>query len=89
MQTVTLPEPTLPPIIQRVWLDERKIKRKVRQIARQIDRDYAGLNPHLVTVMKGGLFFLTDLARAMTFPTRWTFSPSPATDRNPSRARCA
>jgi hypoxanthine-guanine phosphoribosyltransferase len=45
VQTVTLPEPTLPPIIQRVWLDERKIKRKVRQIARQIDRDYAGLNP--------------------------------------------
>lgn len=68
MQTITLPEPTLPPIIQRVWLDERKIKRKARRIAQQIDRDYAGLNPHLVTVMKGGLFFLTDLARAMTIP---------------------
>ena len=68
MQTVTLPELTLPPIIQRVWLDERKIKRKVRRIAQQIDRDYAGLNPHLVTVMKGGLFFLTDLARAMAIP---------------------
>lgn len=68
MQTVTLPEPTLPPIIQRMWLDERKIKRKVRRIAQQIDRDHAGLNPHLVTVMKGGLFFLTDLARAMTIP---------------------
>lgn len=58
----------LPPIIERVWLDERQIRRKVRQIARQIARDYEGLVPHLVTVMKGGLFFLTDLARALRIP---------------------
>jgi hypothetical protein len=42
VQTVTLPEPTLPPIIQRVWLDERKIKRKVRRIAQQIDATTRG-----------------------------------------------
>jgi hypoxanthine phosphoribosyltransferase len=40
----------------------------VRQIARRIERDYEGLVPHLVTVMKGGLFFLTDLARALRIP---------------------
>ncbi|MDW8051406.1 MAG: hypoxanthine phosphoribosyltransferase [Armatimonadota bacterium] len=68
MEAATRVEPALPPIIQRVWLDERKIRRAVRRIARQIDRDYAGLMPHLVTIMKGGLFFLTDLARALTIP---------------------
>lgn len=61
-------EKGLPPIIERVWLDERQIRRKVRQLARQIERDYEGLVPHLVTVMKGGLFFLTDLARALRIP---------------------
>lgn len=60
--------PPLPPIIQRVWLTEKQIRRKVRSLARQIDRDYEGLVPHLVTIMKGGLFFLTDLARALTIP---------------------
>jgi hypoxanthine phosphoribosyltransferase len=89
VQTVTLPEPTLPPIIQRVWLDERKIKRKVRRIAQQIDRDYAGLNPHLVTVMKGGLFFLTDLARAMTTPHTLDFLAITSYGPQSQSARCA
>ena len=68
MKTAPTSQRALPPILQRVWLDERKIRRKVRRLARQIDRDYDGLVPHLVTVMKGGLFFLTDLARALTVP---------------------
>lgn len=70
MKGSTLPQtsPPLPPIIQRVWLTEKQIRRKVRSLARQIDRDYEGLVPHLVTIMKGGVFFMTDLARALTIP---------------------
>ncbi len=65
--TPDIPQP-IPPIIERVWLTPRQIRQKVRRIARCIERDYAGEVPHLVTVMKGGLFFLTDLARELRIP---------------------
>jgi hypoxanthine phosphoribosyltransferase len=79
----------LPPIIERVWLDERQIRRKVRQIARRIERDYEGLVPHLVTVMKGGLFFLTDLARALRIPHTLDFLAITSYGPDTHTARCA
>lgn len=57
-----------PEVIERVWLTPTQLRRRVRQLARQIERDYEALMPHLVTILKGGTFFLTDLARALTIP---------------------
>ncbi|MCW5932916.1 MAG: hypoxanthine phosphoribosyltransferase [Fimbriimonadia bacterium] len=60
--------PYQPDIVDRIWLPAEQIQQRVLDIAQQIERDYDGAMPHLVTVMKGGIFFMTDLARALTLP---------------------
>ena len=49
----------------KVLLSEEKIQARVREMGREIARDYAGREPHLVAVLKGACTFVTDLARAM------------------------
>ena len=56
------------PDIAQILIPPAKLRTRVKALGRQIMRDYAGRDLHLVTVMKGGLFFLTDLARAIERP---------------------
>src|SRR5687768_6750573 len=56
-----------------VVLTARQIRTGVRRLGRRISRDYAGHELRLVTVLKGGVFFMADLARAITIPTTIDF----------------
>lgn len=56
------------PPITRVLFTEEQIRVRVRDLAIEISRDYAGRDLLLVTVLKGGLYFLADLSRAITIP---------------------
>jgi len=47
----------------RVLITGAKIQSRIKEMARQIRKDFAGEPLHLVSVLKGGVFFLTDLAR--------------------------
>jgi hypoxanthine phosphoribosyltransferase len=49
----------------RVLITGGRIQRRIRELARQIRKDFAGEPLHLVSVLKGGVFFLTDLARSI------------------------
>lgn len=49
-------------------LTEAQIRGAVRELARQIDRDYADKRPLLVGVLKGCFVFLADLVREMSIP---------------------
>ena len=40
-----------------------RIQKRIRALAQEIRRDFPGEPLHLVSVLKGGVFFLTDLAR--------------------------
>lgn len=51
--------------IARVLITEREIQKRVAELGAQISRDYCGLNPLLVCVLKGGYVFLADLTRAL------------------------
>ena len=53
-----------------VIIDEAALQSKVRQLGAQITRDYAGRELTLVGVLKGSIFFLADLARAIDLPVR-------------------
>ena len=53
-----------------VIIDEGAIQSKVRELGAQISRDYAGRELTLVGVLKGAIFFLADLARAIDLPVR-------------------
>jgi len=54
--------------IARVLLTETQIQDRIRVLGADISRDYAGSTPLLVSVLKGALYFMADLSRAMTIP---------------------
>jgi hypoxanthine phosphoribosyltransferase len=54
--------------VQQILIPQAKLRSRVKAMGRKISRDYAGKQLHLVTILRGGLFFLTDLARAIDLP---------------------
>jgi hypoxanthine phosphoribosyltransferase len=49
----------------RVLISSEKIQARIRELGEQISRDYPAGPLHLICILKGACFFLTDLARAM------------------------
>jgi hypoxanthine phosphoribosyltransferase len=49
------------------------IRRRVEELGAEITRDYAGRSPVLVTVLKGGAIFLSDLIREIDLAVRVDF----------------
>jgi hypoxanthine phosphoribosyltransferase len=47
----------------RVLITGGRIQRRIHALAKEIRKDFPGEPLHLVSVLKGGVFFLTDLAR--------------------------
>ncbi|MCI9463540.1 MAG: hypoxanthine phosphoribosyltransferase [Lachnospiraceae bacterium] len=56
-----------------VLLSEEKINARIREIGEQISRDYAGKSVHLVCILKGGSFFMCELAKRITVPVSIDF----------------
>jgi len=55
--------------LEKVLLDEASIQRRVAALAREISEDYRGSGPPvLIGVLKGSLYFLADLSRALEMP---------------------
>jgi hypoxanthine phosphoribosyltransferase len=48
-----------------VHITEEQIRTRIKDLGAEITRDYAGLNPLLIGVLKGACFFLSDLLRAI------------------------
>ena len=69
----SLPVTRLAPPLKEVLLSETQIRRRVGELAAEISRDYAGADLLLVTVLKGGLYFLADLSRELTLPVAMDF----------------
>ena len=58
----------------RVLLDEETIARRVLELARQIDADFAGSEDLVaIGVLKGSVFFFTDLVKRLKTPLRIDF----------------
>ena len=49
----------------RVLIPAEKIQERIRELGAQISKDYPDGNLHMICILKGACFFLTDLARAM------------------------
>ena len=52
----------------RVLLTEEEVDKRIQEIGEQISKDYAGKQVHLVCVLKGGSFFMCELAKRITVP---------------------
>ena len=56
-----------------VLLSEEEVDAKIKAIGEQISKDYEGKQVHLVCVLKGGSFFMCELAKRITFPVSLDF----------------
>ncbi|MFQ8761993.1 MAG: phosphoribosyltransferase [Intestinimonas sp.] len=59
--------------IERVLFTEEALRTRVQELAGQIDRDYAGREPILISVLRGSFVFMADLVRSITFPCTLDF----------------
>jgi len=59
--------------IGEVLVQADDLQRRVRELGDEITRDYAGRQPLLVCVLKGAVFFLSDLMRAIDLPCEVDF----------------
>ncbi len=54
--------------IDHVLFSEEQLAQRVAEIAARIDKDYAGKEPLLVSVLRGSFVFMADLVRQITIP---------------------
>ena len=57
----------------RVLVSEEDVDRRIEELGKQISEDYAGKQVHLICVLKGGVFFLCELAKRITIPVSLDF----------------
>ncbi len=67
MSSAQLPE------IERVLFTEEQIQERIREVAAEISERYRGRDLKLIGVLKGSIFFLTALARAIEIPIKMDF----------------
>jgi hypoxanthine phosphoribosyltransferase len=56
-----------------VLLDSPTIQRRVRELGREITRDYQGKTPHLIGILKGASIFHADLVRSIDLGVSFDF----------------
>ena len=57
----------------RELIPEEQLYARIRELADQINRDYAGKELHLLCTLKGAVFFTCELAKHLTIPVKFTF----------------
>ncbi len=56
-----------------VMLTEDEVDARIREVAEQISKDYEGKSIHMICVLKGGSFFMTELSKRITVPVSLDF----------------
>jgi hypoxanthine phosphoribosyltransferase len=59
--------------VAEVLLEEQALRTRVAELGEEISADYAGRDLLLVGVLKGAVFFMADLMRALTIPCEVDF----------------
>lgn len=57
----------------KVLLSEEEVDERIKAIGEQISKDYQGKEVHLICVLKGGSFFMCELAKRITVPVSFDF----------------
>jgi hypoxanthine phosphoribosyltransferase len=57
----------------RVLLNEQEVNDRIAALGKQISADYQGKQVHLICVLKGGVFFMCELAKHITVPVSMDF----------------
>ena len=54
--------------IERVLFSAEEITTRIHEMAQEINRDYIGRAPLIISVLRGSFIFMADLVRALTLP---------------------
>lgn len=57
----------------KVLLSEEEVDKRIQEIGDRITKDYTGKQVHLVCVLKGGSFFMCELAKRINLPVSLDF----------------
>lgn len=57
----------------KVLVSEEDVCARIEELGRKISEDYAGKEVHLICVLKGGVFFMCDLAKRISVPVSMDF----------------
>jgi hypoxanthine phosphoribosyltransferase len=64
---------TSPAGVERILFTEEQVAERIREVAAEICEKYRGRDLKLIAVLKGAVFFLTELARAIDIPVKIDF----------------
>jgi len=59
--------------LKKILISKEEIDKRIKELAAELDRDYAGKRPLMVAILKGSIMFYADLIRAMTIPLELDF----------------
>lgn len=57
----------------KVLLSEDRVDKKIQELGQMISKDYEGRKVHLICILKGGVFFMCELAKRITVPVSMDF----------------
>ena len=57
----------------RVMYSEKEVDKRIRELGEQISKRYEGKTVHMICVLKGGVFFMCELAKRITVPVTMDF----------------
>lgn len=57
----------------RVLIPEEKVDQRIEELGKKISEDYAGRQIHMICILKGGVFFMCELAKRITVPLSLDF----------------
>lgn len=57
----------------KVMIPEEDVAKRIEEIGKRISEDYAGKQVHMICVLKGGVFFMCELAKRITVPVSMDF----------------
>lgn len=66
-------QPDIISLVGDTYLDEKAIAGRVKELAQSISRDYEDREVLLISILKGAVFFLADLAREISVPVSMDF----------------
>ena len=59
--------------IQEVLVSEKQLKKRIKEMAEEITRDYAGKAPLMIGILRGSVIFMADLVRQIDLPITMDF----------------
>lgn len=57
----------------RVLVSEEDVDARIKALGEKISKDYAGRQVHLICILKGGVFFMCELAKRISVPVSMDF----------------